>query len=269
LVGNNNSFVMSPTEYKRNKLRTAWNIVRRIKNWPTAFALRLRQQQPALRMLSFRDGLNVVCRSRTRDWDVVYEVLFAGGYGRAMNYLKGLPGTPVVLDLGGNIGMFSLLAASAHPAAEIYAFEPGPPNYRLFEMNRLANPAFSDRIHLRKEAVAGKSGTVEWFFDETNPGGSGMFATNGTKFSVQIRAFAEVLSLVAQPISLAKIDIEGSEFELLKATPPEAWKRINAVSLELHNDPERQMTQDEFLKRMVSYGFKIEDEGACALFLRR
>jgi len=40
----------------------------------------------------------------------VHELYFAGSYGRAMQFLKNLPGEPVVLDLGGNIGLFSLLA---------------------------------------------------------------------------------------------------------------------------------------------------------------
>jgi len=49
----------------------------------------------------------------------VHELYFAGSYGRAMQFLKNLPGEPVVLDLGGNIGLFSLLAAQTHPAARI------------------------------------------------------------------------------------------------------------------------------------------------------
>src|SRR5262245_8953961 len=124
--------------YKRNKIKTAWDIVQRIDNWPTALGMRLRRHRQGLRLLNFRDGLNVTCRGGTRDWDVVHELLFAGSYGRAMNFLRSLSGKPLVLDLGGNIGLFSLLSASTHPGAEIHAYEPGPPNFRMFEMNCLA-----------------------------------------------------------------------------------------------------------------------------------
>jgi hypothetical protein len=39
-----------------------------------------------------------------------------------------------------------------------------------------------------------------------------------------------------QKVDLAKIDIEGSEFESLLATPPEILRRIKRITLELHNN---------------------------------
>jgi FkbM family methyltransferase len=255
--------------YGSNKLRTAWHIFQRIENWPTALDLRLRRQRPGLRLLNFRDGLNVVCRGGTRDWDVVHELMFAGGYRRALDCLKSLPGRPLVLDLGGNIGLFSLLATSIHPTAQVFAFEPGPPNVRLFQMNRLANPSFMDRIQLREEAVGGITRPAEWCFDEFNPAGSGFFGAAGAKFNVQIRAFAEVVASLPAPVALAKIDIEGAEFELLAQTPPEVWKQVNAISLELHGDPAGKVSQAEYLDRMTGYGYRIEEERVCSLFLHR
>jgi FkbM family methyltransferase len=256
-------------EYKHNKIRTAWEMTRQIENWPAAFGLRLWKQHPGLRLLNFRSGMNIACRGGTRDWDVVHELFFAGGYGRAMSFLKNLPGQPAVLDLGGNIGLFSLLAAAAHSSADIYAYEPGPPNYRMFELNCLANVRYGERIHLRKEAVAGQTRVTEWFFDELNPGGSGLFNKTGVKFPVQIRSFAEVVDSLPQAVALAKIDIEGAEYELLSQTPPEIWKRIDAISLELHDDPQGKMSQANFLTKMENLGFKIEKETVVSFFLHR
>jgi FkbM family methyltransferase len=255
--------------YGSNKLKTAIDIVRRIDNWPTGMELRLRKCKPGLRLLRFRDGLNVVCRGATRDWDVVHELLFAGSYGRAIEYLKGTSNQPRVLDLGGNIGLFSLLAARAHPKAEIHSYEPGPPNYRLFEMNLLGNPNLADRIQLCKAAVGGKERDTEWHFDEANPGGSSLFGTSGTKYRVSIRAFGDVVAGMGSFIDLAKIDIEGAEFELLAETPPLVWEKVRAVSLELHDDPARRVSQAEFLKQMRGYGYRIEEETVCSYFLHR
>lgn len=254
-------------EYRSNKVKTATEIVSRIENWPTAFDMRMNREKPGLRLLRFRDGLNIVCRGATRDWDVIHELFFAGSYDRAMSYLRSQSGSPTVLDLGGNIGLFSLLAARSHPQAEIFAFEPGPPNFRLFEMNRLANASLGERIHLSKEAVAGEAREVEWFFDEANPGGSGLFATQGRKFAVQMRTFAEAVPPGA--VALAKIDIEGAEFDLLEKTPADVWQRIGALSLELHDDPRGRTSQPAFLDRMKSFGFKIEEESVCTFFLHR
>ncbi len=126
--------------------------------------MRLRQQRPGLRLLNFRNGMNIACRGGTRDWDIVHELYFAGSYGRAMQFLKALPGEPAVLDLGGNIGLFSLLAAKTHPSARIYTYEPGPPNYQMFELNCLANPGLSDPHSLvqRRSRCRTDSGVAEW-----------------------------------------------------------------------------------------------------------
>lgn len=255
--------------YRRNKVRTLLDIVARIENWPTAVGMRLRRQRPGLRLLSFRDGLNIVCRAGSRDWDVVHELLFAGSYGRALEHVRASGGRATVLDLGGNIGLFSLLAAGQGPEVTVHAFEPGPPNYRLFEMNRLANPGCADRIHLHREAVAGANATVQWFFDETNPGGSSLYGGKGKSFPVAIRAFQDVVADIGTPITLAKIDIEGAEFDLVRGTPPAAWEKISAVALELHDDPAGQMSQTQFLDRFKAMGFTIEEENVCSFFLHR
>ena len=91
--------------YGGNKFKTALAMYRRIDNWPAAFDLRIRRRHHGLQLLRFRDGFNVVCRGGTRDWDVVYELMFAGSYGRAFEYLRTRPGRQNVLDLGGNIGL--------------------------------------------------------------------------------------------------------------------------------------------------------------------
>jgi FkbM family methyltransferase len=231
--------------------------------------MRLRQHHPGLRMLSFRDGLNIVCRAGSRDWDVVHELVFAGSYGRAFAHLRATPNKPTVLDLGGNIGLFSVLAATQRPDVMVHAFEPGPPNYRLFEVNRLVNPQSSERIHLHREAVGGESTTMNWFFDETNPGGSSLYGRSGKSFPVAIRAFSEVVASLGTMVTLVKIDIEGAEFDLLRGAPPSVWENVSAIALELHDDPSGAMTHGEFLECFRALGYAIEEESVCSYFLHR
>jgi FkbM family methyltransferase len=257
--------------YGTNKFKTALEIRRRIENWPAAWGLRLQRSRTGLHLLRFRDGFNVICRGGTRDWDVVHELLFAGGYGRAFDFLKNSPkpGPKLVLDLGGNIGLFSLLAARQSPDVTVHAFEPGPPNYRLFEMNCLANAALANRIVLHREGVSGEDRETEWFFDESNPGGSSLFATEGTSFHVKLAALSTVINSLPGPVTLAKIDIEGAEYELLDRTPEATWRKIEAISLELHSDPRGQLTNAQFLERFRKLGYEVEEETVCSYFLHR
>jgi FkbM family methyltransferase len=255
--------------YRSNKIRTASEIVQRVENWPEAFFLRIFRRRRGLRLLRFRDGVNIVCRGNCRDWDVIHELAFAGGYASAFRYLGSLSGPVTVLDLGGNLGVFSLLAARSHCEAIIHAYEPGPPNFRLFEINRLLNKTYSDRITLFREAVAGESSQVEWFFDEENPGGSGLYATKGKPETVNVTSFRDAVARVGRPLDLVKIDIEGAEFDLITKTPESVWSSIKAISLELHQDPSGQMSQQSFLTKMHSFGFESSPESVCSWFLQR
>jgi FkbM family methyltransferase len=139
----------------------------------------------------------------------------------------------------------------------------------MFEINCLLNAELSSRIHLRKEAVAGETRMTEWHFDAENPGGSGLFSSSGNSFSVQVRAFADVIDSLPDKVALAKIDIEGAEFELLERTPPQIWGKISAISLELHDDPKGKMKQVEFLDCLRGFGFHIEEESVYSYYLHR
>ncbi|MGH8101032.1 MAG: FkbM family methyltransferase [Chthoniobacterales bacterium] len=260
---------MKSAEYKHNKFITALEIVRLIENWPAAWTMRINRSGEGLRLLRFRSGLNLVCRGGTRDWDVIHELVFAKSYERALRHLSLLHAETTVIDLGGNIGLFSLLAAQRVPSATIEVFEPGPPNLRILEMNLLANPQMGKRIHVHREAVAGKSRVAKWFFDLDNPGGSSLFGTGETGTDVKIRSLSDVVRQFAGRIDLIKIDIEGAEYEIIEQTPAEIWQLIPALSLELHNDPKQRMSNGEFLDRMIEFGYRVEPERVCSFFLTR
>jgi len=256
--------------YRSNKIGTVLEIIQKIRNWPEALGLRLFRGVDRLSLINFKEGFNIVVRGGTRDWDVVHELFFAKGYHRAMQWLAARPDpSPRVLDLGGNIGSFTLLVHRHKPGARITAFEPGPPNIQMFQMNMLANNLPEDRIELRKMAVAGTSGTATWFFDSANPGGSSLYEKKGNPVEVQIIALAQVIAEGNEDIALLKIDIEGSEYDLLAHTPASTWARVQAVALELHDDPAGKKTQQAFMDEMKSFGFQIEQESVVSYFLHR
>jgi FkbM family methyltransferase len=175
------------------------------------------------------------------------------------------------LDLGANIGIFSLLAAAAHKHAQVFAYEPAPPNLRMFDLNRLANPTLSDRIDVRPEAVGGETRTAKFLYNNANPPASGLCCNTGTPFRVQIRSFAEVLTSLPGPVDVAKIDIEGAEYEILEKTPPEFWERVSVICIEIHDIPSLKGTLDGYLARMADYGYthRLEPVGTRTYFLQR
>jgi hypothetical protein len=91
----------------RNKLKTSFEILKLVRNWPDALELRLWKNRRSLRLLEFRNGLNVVLRGGSNEWSVIHELFFAGGYRKALDWLAARSdAAPVVMDLGANIGTF-------------------------------------------------------------------------------------------------------------------------------------------------------------------
>ena len=221
--------------------------------------MKLLAKKGALRLLEFRDGLNVVLRGGTGDEAVMHEVLFREDYRKALAYISRMK-DGVVLDMGGNIGIFSLLAARANPAVRIIGFEPGPENADLFRMNVLANPELKGRIELVQKGVAGKSGKAVWTFDAENPGGSGFYAEGPRKVEVELVAFDEVIREYASQHLVVKMDIEGSEFDVMRDTPSETWSAISAYTIELHEDPHQRMLREQFLENLKKMGFVWDAE---------
>lgn len=243
------------------KFATFRETIRRVENWPTAIDLRLHQGRPSPRLLSFRDGLNLICRGRSSDWDVISELLLSGGYAMALSHLERTVGEPVVLDLGGNIGAFSLLVAHRHPTAQLHLFEPAPKNQTQCQLNRLLNPFLANRVQIHPEGVGGRTELTEFYYNEASPQSSGLYCGGSISYPVQILAFAEVVAGLKSRVAMAKIDVEGAEFEILEHTPPAVWNNVDAISIEIHDDPKGRVGLAEFLDAFRKLGYsRIQKE---------
>jgi len=150
-----------------------------------------------------------------------------------------------VLDLGANIGFFTIIMASlVGSSGRVYAFEPLSRNADLLERS-IAENGFEGRVLLERVAVGQSSGSAKLLFEEQtlNSGGSYLFEDgmqlpdgHGIQEVVMVALDDEVLR---RPISFIKIDIEGAEplafrgaEEILRTDRPTILSEINAVALE-------------------------------------
>jgi hypothetical protein len=70
------------------------------------------------------------------------------------------------------------------------------------------------------------------------------------RFRCQVRTLSEVLrSLDVPRVDLLKIDVEGSEWEVLAGVEPDLWKRIRQVVVEVHDVTGRVGAVDQLLKQ--------------------
>lgn len=129
--------------------------------------------------------------------------------------------SPVVVDIGANIGLFTLYACTKLSKPRIYAYEPDALNFRELAQNISAN-GLQSQVKPFNLAV-GKSGTIRFFAAEhgalSKP--ESLLKIDPTRekgrlVSVRSVSMQSVLGKIGH-VDVLKMDCEGSEWEILKS----------------------------------------------------
>jgi FkbM family methyltransferase len=141
----------------------------------------------------------------------------------------------VFLDIGANIGSVSLYVdnfnkvRSKDNKIKVYSVEPEPNNLSLLKENIKNNP--TENITVINNAIWHEQKTVYI----TNQGGNssiidGSYAESVEVLAITIQNFIDLYNI--DEIDVAKIDIEGAEFDLIINTPDETLAKIKYLTLE-------------------------------------
>lgn len=122
-----------------------------------------------------------------------------------------------VLDIGANIGYFSMLCATlAGAEGHVYAFEPMHLNAAMLARS-IAENGYAERITLTEAAVGATTGTVQitYLEQQINSGGVHLVPEGQTGYAGHAVADVPMIVLdqieLRRPIQFIKIDIEGAE----------------------------------------------------------
>ena len=116
----------------------------------------------------------------------------------------------IVVDVGANIGYYTLLMAKI--GAIVNSYEPALNNFKLLQKNVQQNN-FSQNITLHNKAVSNFIGTSKLYLQKNNTGGHQLgFDPFQTDNSIEV----PVTKINLDKIDFAKIDVEGSELNVLK-----------------------------------------------------
>lgn len=122
-------------------------------------------------------------------------------------------GGDTVVDVGANLGYFSLLSALAESGAgRVIAFEPAADNFALLTANLRLNHCHKG-VHAVHAALGARSGPGTLQRSEENRGDHQIFRGDGKRAGEAIRVLAGVEALAGRVdrIDLLKIDTQGSE----------------------------------------------------------
>jgi FkbM family methyltransferase len=135
-----------------------------------------------------------------------------------------------VLDIGGNIGLFSLFAQDRCKA--VYSIEPTPNHFHILkELTKgYAN------IHPLNYAVSNENTTIDFYINEENTTMNSINNKYGAKVPVQTKTLKTIINeLGLTHVDFAKCDIEGSEMvALTEQTVGEVKDIVDHWFIEVH-----------------------------------
>jgi FkbM family methyltransferase len=196
---------------------------------------------------------------RLSDWDVGFRIAVKRGYeGHVTNVMRPLlqPGM-VVVDVGANIGFYTLMAAArVGPSGRVIAFEPSVENCELLKMSLTANNFQHVAVH--QVAVADEDGMVGFHMGSSN--GSILRADRGP-LPFQVPSVRLDNLLHNEPrIDLIKMDIEGAEGlalagmkQLISRHRPIIFTEFSPEALMHHSE----VTAEEYLKQLDDLGYDL------------
>ena len=126
-----------------------------------------------------------------------------------------------LLDIGANLGYFSLLTAAQCPHGRVFAVEPDPQNFRAFSASIALN-AYGERITAVQTAASDEDGTAT-LSDLGNAANRGARFTAKTRAALEARVHGPAPSFTEVPmarldrlfagerIDVVKLDVEGHE----------------------------------------------------------
>jgi FkbM family methyltransferase len=206
-------------------------------------------------VLRLRDGSRMELRPKRGDLFGFYEIMLRGDYTRGGQSLR--PGDQVI-DVGANVGCFTLLAARrVGPTGRVIAVEPEESTYRQLvrnvEINGLTNVL---PIHA---AIGASEGTAT-LRTNTNALFSSLYSSvnqvpvAGGEQRVPMTTLEKLMdSHGIQTCAYLKLDCEGAEHDIVRTMTRTLAGRVKQITLELHAVPG--VDAGSLQSKLVSLGY--------------
>lgn len=192
-----------------------------------------------------------------------------------------LPSDRTIVDIGANIGVFTLYAARSAPSAAIVAVEPFPDTCeRMREMLRVNH--LEERVTVVNAAITGAPGVVWMDVSEGIPSQYRSVVSDVPRqlnrehklnaepdggVPVTTTTLGNLLSMrdLAQ-VDLIKMNIHGNEYEVLLSSPAKVLRQFGRIALQYHEVPENlRLSKQDLFRELEATGFHLVSDADTGL----
>ncbi len=192
---------------------------------------------------------------RWKDFYMVNEVLVQSEYLRVLGFIKGIE-APLILDLGANIGTFSMYFLKHFPKSKIYAYEASAETFSILQKNKGKNKDSDWSVF--QAAVWKDDGFISFETKEFSGGSRINSEGSETVPAVKLLTILEKIS-DEKMIDLLKIDVEGAEEAVLLSCDNHLFSRIQNLVIELHPMVCNTTAVVNLLRENFDYIYEIPD----------
>ena len=236
-----------------------------------------------LELVEFENKLSIIAHN-SREAEFLYnEIIVLNEYLKNGIHLKE---SPIVIDIGANIGMFSILTSKIQSDAKIISIEPIKELCEVIRLNGILHDA---NIEVLNIAIGEEDGETKFTYYNSNSVMSSMYANAEdqsvlksyltTHENVQDEAILDKIvsnrlegeerictlktlgSIFTEKnithVDLLKIDVEKAELEVLNGIHESQWAYIQQIVIEVHDQNNRLNIISDLLKEK---GFSIKTD---------
>lgn len=254
-------------------LRLLLALVTKVRNWPVYFQNRYFTLRRKRIVYNMRCGIVIRSRPFAIDGSALNDVWLDESYDP--NHF-GVPfdwgSCKNILDIGANIGTFTLFALWKAPAAHIIAVEPEPGNAGIWRENVAANH-LEHRAQLQEAGIAEREGVATLHVSHKNSGGHSLskYSEDSHPITVKLMTLQSIFDrLSIDRCDFLKLDCEGGEYDGLYGLRSETLHTIRFMAIECHLFSQNPRHTPAQLKAFLeSHGFTVTTPKKSVFFARR
>ena len=222
--------------------------------WPLFF---LRHQGKQTMVVNEENGARFRVRVNTSDFLMVWEIWRAKAYDDVRIPIHE---EDTVVDICAHIGSFAVRAARQAHHGRVFAYEASSGNYAMLGENRKLNGL--DNLYIENSAVSDRRGTMNLYSPADNGMLSSLVHESGSFMeTVEVITFAEIIEEHAlERIDFLKLDVEGSEYDILLNCPDETLTKVQRIVMEYHEFDMDKRNHHDLVNRLNSQGFTVVAE---------
>ncbi|MBI2815516.1 MAG: FkbM family methyltransferase [Acidobacteria bacterium] len=228
-------------------------------SWQSIVLFPLRRRFCSRNRIKLQNGVSISAPAQQPLLNMFREIWVDRCY--AHDALAAGPGDTII-DIGANIGVFSIWAATTNRKAQILAVEPSSRTCQSLKQNVLDNQL--SNVTIIQSACGGNRTRAVLYCRAAESNRNTLFTSDGYGSSFSALETVEVVTLNhlferfgISKCRLLKLDCEGAEYQILFAATDAVLQKIERIAMEYHVGF-NEHTPDELARFLESHGFRVE-----------